>query len=269
MSKTILITGASKGFGRAWTEAFLAKGYNVAATARNLESLNDLKEKFGNAILPLKLDVNNRQESLQVVEKVKQHFGTIDVLINNAGYALTGAVEEASEQETREQFETNFFGTLWLTQAVLPIMREQKSGHIIQVSSILGLATLPTSTGIYSASKFAVEGFSETLASEVKQFGIKVTLLEPNGYESNIWHTGISSKNLPHYDAIRKAQAESENIFGKVEATAPAVVNLVESENPPLRLLLGKVALPFVKQSYEQRLENWEKWNNVSVEAHG
>jgi len=269
MSKTILITGASKGFGRTWTEAFLAKGYNVAATARNLDTLNDLKEKYGNAILPLQLDVNNREESLQVVQKVKQHFGTIDVLINNAGYALTGAIEEASEQEAREQFETNFFGTLWLTQAVLPIMREQKSGHIIQVSSILGLATLPATMGLYSASKFAIEGLSETLASEVKQFGIHVTLLEPNGYASNIWHTGITSKSLPVYDEIKKAMAASENIFGKVEATASTVVKLVENENPPLRLLLGKVALPFVKQSYEQRLENWEKWNDVSIEAHG
>ena len=269
MSKTILITGASKGFGRAWTEAFLAKGYNVAATARNLETLNNLKEKYGKSILPLALDVNKREESLEVVQKVKQHFGTIDVLINNAGYALTGAVEEASESEAREQFETNFFGTLWLTQAVLPIMREQKSGHIIQVSSILGLATLPTAMGLYSASKFAIEGLSETLASEVKQFGIKVTLLEPNGYASNIWHTGIASESLPYYDEIKKAQAERENIFGKVEATAPIIVNLVENENPPLRLLLGKVALPFVKQSYEQRLESWEKWNDVSVEAHG
>ncbi|KAF2341911.1 SDR family NAD(P)-dependent oxidoreductase [Flavobacterium tistrianum] len=269
MSKTILITGASKGFGRAWTEAFLAKGYNVAATARNLDTLNDLKEKYGNAILPLKLDVNDREESLQVVQKVKEHFGTIDVLINNAGYALTGAVEEASEQEAREQFETNFFGTLWLTQAVLPIMREQKSGHIIQVSSILGLATLPTGMGLYSASKFAIEGLSETLASEVKQFGINVTLLEPNGYDSNIWHTGISSESIPAYDNIKKTLAQNENIFGKVEATAPIVVKLVENENPPLRLLLGKVAFPFVKQSYDQKLESWKKWNDVSVEAHG
>lgn len=269
MSKTILITGASKGFGKAWTEAFLAKGYNVAATARDLNTLNDLKEKYGKAILPLQLDVNKREESIEVIAKVKQHFGTIDVLINNAGYALTGAVEEATEQEAREQFETNFFGTLWLTQAVLPTMREQKSGHIIQVSSILGLATLPATMGLYSASKFAVEGLSETLASEVKQFGINVTLLEPNGYASNIWHTGITSESLPAYDEIKKAMAESENVFGKVEATAPIVVQLVETKNPPLRLLLGKVALPFVKHNYEQRLENWEKWNAISVEAHG
>ncbi|MFZ4928290.1 SDR family NAD(P)-dependent oxidoreductase [Chryseobacterium sp. Mn2064] len=268
MAKTVLITGASKGFGKAWAEAFLTRGYKVAATARNVETLNDLKDKFGDSVFTLKLDVDNREESLSVVQKVHEHFGSIDILINNAGYALMGAVEESNEQESRAQFETNFFGTLWLTQAVLPIMRNQKSGHILQVSSILGLATLPT-MGLYNASKFAVEGLSETLATEVKQFGINVTLVEPNGYASNIWHTGISTQNNPAYDGIKKAFSESETSFGEVEATVPAIIKLVETENPPLRLLLGKVALPFVKQSYEQRLKVWEEWNDVSVEAHG
>lgn len=268
MSKTVLITGASKGFGKAWAEAFLAKGYNVAATARNVETLNDLKEKYGDSVLPLTLDVDKRQESLAVAQKVQQHFGSIDILINNAGYALTGAIEETNEQEARAQFETNFFGTLWLTQAVLPIMRDQKSGHIIQVSSILGLATLPT-MGLYNASKFALEGLSETLATEVKEFGIHVTLVEPNGYASNIWHTGINTQSNPVYDGLKKAFSEAETSFGSVEATAPALIKLAETENPPLRLLLGKVALPFVKQNYEQRLKVWEEWNEVSVEAHG
>ncbi|MEN2412325.1 SDR family NAD(P)-dependent oxidoreductase [Flavobacterium mesophilum] len=268
MSKTILITGASKGFGKAWTEAFLAKGYKVAATARNINDLNDLKEQYGDAILTLKLDVNKREESLSVVQKVQEHFGSIDILINNAGYALTGAIEEASENEARAQFDTNFFGTLWLTQAVLPIMRNQKSGHIIQVSSILGLATLPT-MGLYNASKFALEGLSETLATEVKQFGINITLVEPNGYASNIWHNEIRSESNPVYDGLKKAVSESENDFGKVEATSSAILKLVETENPPLRLLLGRVALPFVKQTYEQKLKTWEEWKDVSVEAHG
>ncbi|MFS4432265.1 SDR family NAD(P)-dependent oxidoreductase [Chryseobacterium sp. S90] len=268
MLKTVLITGASKGFGKAWAEAFLAKGYNVAATARNVETLNDLKDKYGDSVLPLTLDVDKREESLAVAQKVQQHFGSIDILINNAGYALTGAIEETNEQEARAQFETNFFGTLWLTQAVLPIMRDQKNGHIIQVSSILGLATLPT-MGLYNASKFALEGLSETLATEVKEFGIHVTLVEPNGYASNIWHTGINTQSNPVYDGLKKAFSEAETSFGSVEATAPALIKLAETENPPLRLLLGKVALPFVKQNYEQRLKVWEEWNEVSVEAHG
>jgi short-subunit dehydrogenase len=147
-------------------------------------------------------------------------------------------------------------------------MRDQKSGHIIQVSSILGLATLPT-MGLYNASKFALEGLSETLATEVKEFGIHVTLVEPNGYASNIWHTGINTQSNPVYDGLKKAFSEAETSFGSVEATAPALIKLAETENPPLRLLLGKVALPFVKQNYEQRLKVWEEWNEVSVEAHG
>jgi NADP-dependent 3-hydroxy acid dehydrogenase YdfG len=270
MSKTILISGSTKGFGRAWTEAFLEKGYKVAATARNIESLQDLKAKYGDAILPLTLDVNNRADSFAVVQKVKEHFGTIDILINNAGYALNGAVEEASEKEARAQFETNFFGTLWLTQAVLPIMRNQKSGHIIQVSSILGIATLPN-LGLYNASKFAVEGLTETLSQEVKQFGINVTLVEPNGYVTDIWGNGFNSESIDAYDGIKKAIAEQDNSdsFGKTSATVPAIVKLVEAENPPLRLFLGKVALPFAKQTYEQKLATWEEWADVSVAAHG
>lgn len=270
MSKTVLITGASKGFGKAWTEALLAKGYKVAATARNIDTLNDLKVKYGDAIFPLSLDVNNHEDSFAVVEKVQQHFGKIDILINNAGYALNGAVEEASESEARSQFETNFFGTLWLTQAVLPIMRKQQSGHIIQVSSILGIATLPF-IGLYNASKFAVEGLTETLASEVKQFGIKVTLVEPNGYFTDIWGNGFNSESIEAYDTMKKAVAEGHDpdTFGKIEATVPAIIKLVETENPPLRLFLGKVALPFAKQTYQQKLATWEEWADVSVAAHG
>lgn len=268
MSKTVLITGASKGFGRIWAEAFLEKGYNVAATARNLSSIADLKNKYKDRILTLKLDVDKREESFSVVQEVYQHFGSIDILINNAGYALIGTVEETSEQEARAQLETNFFGTLWLTQAVLPIMRAQKTGHIIQVSSILGLGALPT-LGLYSASKFAVEGFTEALATEVKGLGIYVTLVEPNGYASNIWHTGIKTQEHVAYNELRSMIAESETEFGQVEATAGAIIKLVESENPPLRLFLGKVALPFVKERYEQKLELWQEWNDISVAAHG
>jgi short-subunit dehydrogenase len=268
MTKTVLITGAAKGFGRIWAETFLEKGFNVAVTARNLSSISDLKDKYAHNILTLKLDVDKREESLSVIQEVYQHFGSIDILINNAGYALIGAVEETSEKDARAQLETNFFGTLWLTQAVLPIMREQKSGHIIQVSSILGLAALPT-MGLYSASKFAVEGFTEALASEVKDFGIHVTLVEPNGYASNIWHTGIKTQENPAYDELRNTLAASEAEFGQVEATADALIKLAETENPPLRLFLGKVALPFVKQRYEQKLKLWQDWNEISVAAHG
>lgn len=270
MSKTILITGASKGFGRIWTEAFLEQGYQVAATARNIEPLNDLVSKYGDAILPFSLDVNSREAAFAAVKKVHQHFGKIDVLINNAGYALFGAIEEASEQEARDQFQTNFFGALWMTQAVLPIMRAQKSGHIIQTSSILGLVTLPF-VGLYNASKFAIEGFSESLASEVKDFGINITLVEPNGYASDIWKNETHSQGIAAYDPIKKIASESgaTGSFGQIEATAEAVLKLVDTSNPPLRLLLGKVGLPLVKQVYAQRFAVWEEWAEVSEKAHG
>lgn len=271
MSKVILITGASRGFGKIWAEAFLQRGDKVAATARQLNSLDDLVEKYGDAVLPLQLDVNNKVESVNVVEKVKSHFGRIDVLINNAGYGLFGAVEETTEQQARDQFETNFFGLLWLTQAVIPTMRAQKSGHIIQVSSILGLATLPV-LGLYNASKFAVEGVSETLATEVAPFGIKISLIEPNGFSTD-WGgaSAVHTESMTEYEPVKKAFHESAtpDFFGKPESTSEAVLKLVDSPNPPLRLLLGKVAYPILKKVYEQRLNSWEEWKEVSNAAHG
>lgn len=271
MSKTILITGASRGFGKLWAEAFLKRGDRVAATARNIETLKELTEKYGDAILPIELDVNNREACFTAVNKVKEKFGKIDVVINNAGYGLFGAIEETSEQEARNQMETNFFGLLWVTQAVLPIMRAQKSGHIIQVSSFLGLVSLPV-LGLYNASKFAVEGLSETLATEVKEFGINVSLIEPNGFTTD-WSgaSAFQTKAMVVYDGIKKAFQESStpDVFGKPEATVEAILKLIDSQNPPLRLLLGKIAYPAVKQAYEQRLATWEEWKEVSSAAHG
>lgn len=270
MQKTILITGASRGFGRIWTEAFLEQGYQVAASARNVESLNDLKERFGNTVLPIQLDVTNRAQSFEVVQTVKNHFGSIDVVINNAGLTIFGAVEEFSEEEAKAQFDTNFFGLLNVTQAVLPIMREQKRGHIIQVSSVLGLVTLPV-LGLYNATKFAVEGLSETLASEVAGFGINLSIVEPNGYETDIW-SGTSAKNqIEVYAPIKRAfqESSSPDSYGKTEATKEAMLKLVEASKPPLRLLLGKVGHPFVKQVYEERMATWEEWKEISEAAHG
>jgi NAD(P)-dependent dehydrogenase (short-subunit alcohol dehydrogenase family) len=271
MSKVILITGASRGFGKLWAEAFLKRGDKVAATARNIDQLNDLVEKYGDAVFPVKLNVNSREDSFNAVNKVKDHFGRIDVLINNAGYGLFGAIEETTEQEAREQMETNFFGLLWVTQAALPIMRAQHSGHIIQVSSFLGLVTIPV-LGLYNASKFAVEGLTETLATEVAQFGIKVSLIEPNGYSTD-WSgaSALQTTASEVYAPLKKAFSEGStpDLWGKPEATVDPVVNLVHSENPPLRLLLGKIAYAAVKQGYQDRLASFDEWKEVSEEAHG
>jgi NAD(P)-dependent dehydrogenase (short-subunit alcohol dehydrogenase family) len=272
MSKTIFITGASRGFGKLWAEAFLNRGDKVVATARNVETLKELIERYGESVLPIQLDVNDRDACFSAVEKTKQRFGSIDVLINNAGYGLFGTIEETSEKEARDQMETNVFGLLWITQAVLPLMRKQKHGHIIQVSSVLGVATLPV-LGLYNASKFAVEGLSETLAAEVKGFGIRVTLVEPNGFAtdwggSSAIHVG---NPIQEYDGVKEAfkAGLTDDAFGVPDATTKAILQLVDNENPPLRLFLGKVALPWVKQVYADRLATWEEWQDVAVAAHG
>lgn len=271
MAQTIFITGASRGFGKIWAEAFLKRGDKVVATARNLDTLNDLVQIYGDAILPIQLDVNNRDAAFAAINKAKQHFGSVDVLINNAGFGLFGTIEETTEQEARDQIETNVFGVLWLTQAALPVMRQQGHGHIIQVSSVLGVATLPI-LGLYNASKFAVEGFSETLATEVKSFGINVTLIEPNGFSTD-WAgpSAIQTTPMDIYQPVRDAfQAGlTDDSFGIPEATTDAILKLVDSPNPPLRLFLGKVALPWVKQVYEGRLAEWEEWADVATAAHG
>ncbi len=271
MSKTIFITGASRGFGKIWAEAFLKRGDKVIATARNTDTLNDLVQNYGDSILALPLDVNNRDAAFAAVAKAKNHFGAIDVLINNAGYGLFGTIEETTEQEARDQIETNVFGLLWLTQAVLPVMREQGHGHIIQVSSILGVATLPI-LGLYNASKFAVEGLSETLAAEVKGFGINISLIEPNGFATD-WAgpSAIQTTPMDIYQPVRDAfnAGLTDDAFGIPEATTEAVLKLVDTANPPLRLFLGKMALPWAKQVYEGRLAEWEAWADVSAAAHG
>jgi NAD(P)-dependent dehydrogenase (short-subunit alcohol dehydrogenase family) len=273
MSRTIFITGASRGFGKLWAEAFLKRGEKVAATARDLSALNDLASKYGDQILPVQLDVTDREAVNDAVTRVTQHFGSIDILINNAGYGLFGTVEETTEQQARAQMETNFFGLLWVTQAVLPIMRQQKSGHIIQVSSFLGLTTLPM-LGLYNASKFAVEGLSETIASEVAHLGIKFTLIEPNGFATE-WagNSAIqTTADIADYAPVRAAFAESgdnPDTWGKPEATVDAILQITDSANPPLRLLLGKLAYYGVESLYTKRLADIKEWKEVSIAAHG
>jgi NAD(P)-dependent dehydrogenase (short-subunit alcohol dehydrogenase family) len=271
MSKTIFITGASKGFGKIWAEAFLKRGDKVIATARTLSNLDDLVATYGDSILPIKLDVNDREAVFAAVKAGKDHFGRIDVLINNAGFGLFGAVEETTEKQAREQMETNFFGLLWVTQAIIPVMREQKSGHIIQLSSVLGVVTFPT-LGLYNASKFAVEGLTESLVPEVAPFGIKVSMLEPNAFATD-WGgaSAVHAEANPLYDKVKADLYANftDGFFGDPHATTDAVLKLVDSENPPLRMFIGKMCYPFVKQVYESRWAEWDAWKEVSDAAHG
>src|SRR6202451_2515795 len=202
--KTWFITGTSRGFGREWAIAALERGDRVAATARNLASLDDLVAKHGDAILPIALDVTDRDADFAAVKRAHEHFGRLDIVVNNAGYGHFGMVEELSEAEIRAQLEANVLGALWITQAALPFLREQGSGHIIQVLSIGGISAFPR-TGAYHASKWALEGLSQSLAQEVAGCGIKATLIEPAGFATD-W-AGPSARHaaqLGAYDEVRE-----------------------------------------------------------------
>ena len=202
-SKIWFITGTSRGFGREWAAAALERGDQVAATARNTDSLDDLVQKYGDALLPIALDVTDRDADFAAVKQAHEHFGRLDVVVNNAGYGHFGLVEELSESDARDQLETNLFGALWVTQAALPYLREQGSGHIIQVSSIGGISAFPN-VGAYHASKWGLEGLSQSLAQEVADFGIKVTLVEPGGFSTD-WSADSAkrSEELAAYDGVR------------------------------------------------------------------
>jgi NAD(P)-dependent dehydrogenase (short-subunit alcohol dehydrogenase family) len=270
VSKTWFITGASKGFGREWTEAALERGDRVAATARNPETLDALVEAHGDAVLPLRLDVTDRAADFAAVQQATAHFGGLDIVVNNAGYGHFGMVEELSEEDIRAQMETNFFGALWVTQAALPGMRAQGSGHVVQVSSIGGITAFPT-VGAYHASKWALEAFSQSLSLEVADFGINVTLVEPGGYSTD-WR-GPSAKHSeenPVYATVRdgrnRAPAGSP---GDPAATRAAILKVVDAEKPPLRIFFGAAPLGIATKEYESRLALWNEWQPVSLEAHG
>ena len=271
--KTWFITGTSRGFGREWAIAALERGDQVAATARNTATLDDLVAKYGDAILPIALDVTDRDADFAAVKRAHERFGRLDIVVNNAGYGHFGMVEEVSEAEIRAQLETNVLGALWVTQAALPYLREQGSGHILQVSSIGGISAF-MNTGAYHASKWALEGLSQSLAQEVAEFGVKVTLIEPAGYSTD-W-SGSSAKHsaeLPAYDKVREqALASCKARFtrpGNPTATRQAILTLVDSENPPLRLFLGESPLGIATADYDSRLASWREWQPVAAAAQG
>lgn len=270
-SRIWMITGAARGFGRIWTEAALARGDKVVATARKLSALDDLVAQYGDRILPIALDVTDRDAVFAAVKQAQDRFGRLDVVISNAGYGIFGAIEEASIEDIRANFETNVFGTLNLIQAVLPILRAQGSGHIIPITSGAGLIGVPNA-GIYNGAKFAVEGIGEALAAEVAGFGIKVTLIEPGAYATNfLSETSLtSSKTIPAYEPVRAALAEvlKDDVAGDPMATVPAIMQVVNSENPPQRLILGTL-LPMIRGVYEQRLNTWAEWDDVARAAKG
>ena len=266
------ITGASRGFGRSFTQAALAVGDRVAATARDTSSLDDLVAEHGDSVLTVELDVTDHEAAFAAVERAHEHFGRLDVVVNNAGYGVSGTIEELSEEQARRQIEVNLFGALWVTQAAVPILREQGSGWIVQVSSIGGLAAFPL-TGIYHASKWALEGFSETLRQEVKPFGVRVLIVEPSGFRTD-WAGPSMDRAEPiaayqQIEAIaqrRIAQQEDNNGSqpGNPDLAAQALLDTLDSDDPPLRLLLGNVAYDVAIDRYESRLTEFRAGEQVA-----
>jgi NAD(P)-dependent dehydrogenase (short-subunit alcohol dehydrogenase family) len=272
-SKVWFITGTSRGFGREWTIAALERGDKVAATARSTDSLDDLAAKYGDAILPIALDVTDTAAVKSAVASAHETFGRLDIVVNNAGYGQFGAIEEVNEAEWRAQFETNLFGAVWVTQAVLPILREQGSGHIVQVSSIGGISAF-ANIGVYNASKWALEGFSQSLAQEVADFGIHVTLVEPGGFSTD-WG-GASAKHadeLPAYAEFHKKSAEERKkrvgVQGDPNASSAAILKVVDAAKPPLRVFFGTAPMGIMKADYDSRITTWEQWQDVSKLAQG
>ncbi|RFZ90272.1 SDR family NAD(P)-dependent oxidoreductase [Mucilaginibacter conchicola] len=268
--KIIFITAASRGFGRIWTEAALEAGHRVVATARNVDSLAELVDKYGDAVYPLQLDVTDRSAAFSAVAEGHRHFGALDVVINVAGFSLYGTIEETTEYEARAQLETNLFGTLWVTQAALPFMRQQQAGHIIQVSSVGGVVSFPT-LGLYNASKWGLEAFSEALAMEVKDFGIKVTLVEPGVYEtSDDENAPVQENIIPAYDPLRAVIRQKFSAKkGDPGATTALILNMISEPEPPLRLFLGNFPYPLVTSKYQERLATWAQWKKASDAAQG
>ena len=271
-SKVWFITGASRGFGRVWAQAALERGDRVAATARNMDSLAGLKEKYADSVLTLELDVTRPGQAKTAVDQAHAHFGRLDIVLNNAGYSLVGTIEESSIQDVKAMYETNVFGALAVIQAALPLLRKQGGGHILGTSSNLGHVTLPV-IGYYCSTKWAFEAIHESLATEVKDFGIKVTIIEPGAYA-----TEFGSRESLKFAAGMEIYADLKTQFferlkdmerGDPSATPQALFQVVDAENPPLRFHLGSQNLPWVRAAYEERLALWEDWDVISSSAQG
>lgn len=263
------ITGASRGLGRAFAEAALAAGDRVAAAARTRTALDELAAAHPGRVLPLTVDVTDRAAVISAVDAALAHFGRLDIVVNNAGTLSMGMIEEFTEAEARAQLEVNFFGALWVSQAVLPHLRARRSGHLVQVSSIGGLAGFPLS-GMYAASKFALEGMSEALAREAAEFGVRVSILQPGGYWTELYSAMRNTTPIDAYGPLR-AQLEAQWAEGSVDSdptlAAEALLRLVDAEDPPLRLLLGDMVYDLAFDLTRAKMATWSAWEQTSRAA--
>lgn len=269
-NKIWLITGISSGLGQAIAQTALENGDWVIGTFRNQSQVDDFNVQYKNQALALLLDVTQPDQIAQVAAVVQEKFGRLDVLVNNAGFGFAGAIEETTIAEARAVFEANFFGTLSLTQAILPLMRQQKSGHIIQISSHGGFKAFP-GFGIYNASKFALEGFSEALAAEVAPLGIKLTLVEPGPFRTKFADSSFGQAQTIIKDYLPTAGAFKERmkqVNGKQEGdpikAAQAIFELSRTETPPLRLPLGSIAVASLTDKLESVQKNLNEYRALA-----
>lgn len=273
MQKVWVITGCSTGFGRYLAIEALAKGYKVVVAARNTKDVQDIVANYPETALAVQLDVTIAEHIKLAVAAALDKFGQIDVLVNNAGIGYFGAIEESEEAEVRRMFEINVFGLANMTQAVLPIMRKQRSGHILNIASIGGLRSFP-GVGFYNATKYAVDGLSEALSKEVAPLGIKVTIIAPSGFRTD-WagRSANDSKIVIEDYAITAGKNKGDirgysgNQPGDPVRAAKAMIQVVESENPPLRLLLGAAALKGARIKLEELKNDFDTWAEVSEGA--
>jgi NAD(P)-dependent dehydrogenase (short-subunit alcohol dehydrogenase family) len=272
-NKVWFITGCSTGFGRELAKAVLERGYRAVVTARNPAKVEDIVAGHQDRALVLELDVTDPIEIDAAVKSAEQHFKQMDVLVNNAGVGYFGAVEESDEDEVRRMFEINFFGLSRMTRAVLPIMRAQRTGHIVNISSIGGLRSFPA-LAYYHATKYAVEGFSESLALEVAPLGIKVTIVEPSGFRTDWAGRSAAESKTRIADYAPTAGKNLENLRdysgkqpGDPVRAAAAIIAAVESPTPPLRLLLGKAALKGARAKLDMLKKDFDTWETTTIEA--
>lgn len=268
-----LITGCSTGFGRELARLVLARGWSAVVTARNPAQLTDIAEGHADRALVLALDVTRTEQIEHVVAEAKRRFGRIDVLVNNAGYGYLAAIEEGEDDAVRAMFETNVFGLIDMTKAVLPIMREQRSGLIVNVSSIGGLTSF-AATGYYHGTKYAVEGISESLATEVKPLGIDVLIVEPGPFRTNWAGPSLkqSATRIAAYaetagERRKQTEARSGSQAGDPVRAAQAIIDAALSETPPLRLLLGKMALELARKKLDFMRNDFDAWEATTLGA--
>jgi NAD(P)-dependent dehydrogenase (short-subunit alcohol dehydrogenase family) len=270
-SRVWFITGSSSGFGRAIAEAALEHGDRVVATARTPERISDLMERYRDRARTVALDVTDPAQARAAVDAAREAFGRIDVVVNNAGYGLFGALEELSEDDLRRQFETNVFGVINVTRAALPVLRSQGSGHIVQMSSLSGAASIFPGEAAYAATKFAVEGVSEALAGEIEHLGIRVTIVEPGPFRTD-FARGAKAQGVTigdYEESVGKTLEAFEQLAGNQpgdpQLAAEAIIRVVEAGDPPLRLALGDDAIAAIRGKLDQQLGELDAWERVGT----